>query len=156
MAGMEFKVSSVLLQSPILSASSSSCSGALSLSSLHEHITYTCTHARRHRCMHAGVHTSTHRKKTEDTRQRVNSGCVCRVAVHVMINLFFPIFSVFHNEFILRKTQSVIFLYKYACFRVSKIQRFWCGATEPLTTGLLKNLLKNQTGEPEPLLLGTA
>lgn len=59
----------------------------------------------------------------------------------------FYIFPMFYNDFVLRKRHSMIFLYKYACFRVNRIWEFWCKAAEPLTMGLFKkNLLKNKTG----------
>lgn len=50
----------------------------------------------------------------------------------------------------------MIFLYKSACVRVSRVQGFWCEAAELLTMGLFKSLLTSKTGESEPLPLGTA
>lgn len=76
-------------------------------------------------------------------------------AVHVIFNRLFHIFPKFCKEFMLGKIHTMIFLYEYARFKVSRIQGFWCEATEPLTTGLLKKSAE-KSEKPEPLLLGTA
>lgn len=104
-----------------------------------------------HAHMQVCTHVCTQKKHRKHVRMLIVDG-----AVHVIFNRLFYIFPTFYKEFMLRKIHTMIFLYEYACFKVSRIQGFWCEATEPLTMGLLKNLLKNQTGKPEPLLLGTA
>lgn len=66
-------------------------------------------------------------------------------AISIFLKCLFTIPNVLEGVYVQRDPLNDRFV-QVACFRVSGRQGFWW---RPVTMGLFKNLLQNQTGEPD-------